>query len=119
MTITADHTVTPKVARRQKIEKAICRRFILDALKAGYNVSVYDGQEIVAAHATTAKACLDVMFTVDEEQLIVYDADNKRVGWVALIYGNDGWDVITDYHTRLEPLMKGAEALSNKYMDRA
>lgn len=36
-------------------------------------------------------------------------------GWVYVVMGNDGWDVISDYTTNLEPLMSGANRLAEKY----
>ena len=31
-----------------------------------------------------------------------------------LIYGNDGWDVVNDYTTNLEPLLAGATAEADR-----
>jgi len=44
------------------------------------------------------------LFTTDEDYLYVYEAgrslnekDTRPDDWVRLVYGNDGWDVISDY----------------------
>jgi hypothetical protein len=36
-------------------------------------------------------------------------------GWVLFIYGNDGWDVISDYTCNLEPIMGPANELSEQH----
>ncbi len=105
--------MSPEVAERRKIEKSIIRRFALDAIKAGFTLGVCDGQEVVIKGATTAKAVLDKMFSVDEEDLLVYDG-SRLVGMVNLVYGNGGWDVISDYSPSMEPLMKGVNELVEK-----
>ena len=43
----------------------------------------------------------------DEDTLLVHrprpdQGDYERLGWVKLVYGNDGWDVICDYTVPLE-----------------
>ncbi len=37
-----------------------------------------------------------------------------QIGWVRFIYGNDGWDVISDYTTNLEPVMKLVQPLIDR-----
>jgi pyoverdine/dityrosine biosynthesis protein Dit1 len=102
------------VKARQRVERMVCRRFILDAVHAGYAISVDDGEEVVLHNSTNVREILSKMFSVDDERLYVMK-DGKRFGWVRLIYGNDGWDVISDYSTNLESLMRGAAALADVY----
>ena len=37
-----------------------------------------------------------------------------NIGNVCLVYGNDGWDVIADYHNSLAGLLEGAEELAEE-----
>ena len=61
-----------------------------------------------------AKVVLDAMFAADEDYLLVHK-DGRQIGWVYFVYGNDGWDVVSDYTVNLEDLMKGANELADKY----
>lgn len=106
--------MTATITKTRRIERAIIRRIVLDAVKAGYTLGVWDGEELVLKGATTAKAVLDKMFSVDEEYLFVYK-DGKRIGWVLFVYGNGGWDVVTDYSPRLAEIMIRAVELAGKY----
>jgi len=60
------------------------------------------------------------IMTTDDDMLLFNAStasgapEDKMVGWVRLIYGNDGWDVVNDYTTNLETLMAGATALADK-----
>lgn len=52
------------------------------------------------------------MFSTDEEFLYAYDSDGKHVGWVHLVYGNSGWDVISDNTNNLEDALIAATELA-------
>ena len=103
------------VKMRQHVERQIARRLILDGLAAGYSLSVDNGgdeDEIAPSHK--CKEILDAMFATDDEHL-KFHKDGKYVGWVYFVYGNDGYDVISDYTVNLEHVMAGVEKLSDKY----
>ena len=53
--------------------------------------------------------------SVDEEYLVLRK-DGKGYQ-VLLVYGNDGYDVIADYASDLEPLMVKPQALADKLCD--
>ena len=63
----------------------------------------------VRRSADEAAIMAAVMLT-DEDFLHYSKLGEPLQGWVRLIYGNDGWDVVNDYTTNLEPLMAGATA---------
>jgi len=104
------------VKMRQMVEKRIARRVILDALAAGYTLNVNNGGDTheLPAPSDKVKVILGAMFAADEDYLIFYK-EGKKVGWVWLIYGNSGWDVVSDYTCNLEDVMKGASDLADKY----
>ena len=105
------------VKLRQTFEKKIARLFVTEALDAGYNISVDNGgDEFELAHSTDKKAIMAAMFATDDERLHL-SRDGKNVGWVWFVYGNSGWDVISDYTTNLEHLMPKVEKLSDKLCD--
>lgn len=102
------------VAMRQRVERQIARAAINGLLAAGYTVSVNNGGDTDEIEPSTdARAILKEMFATDEEHLIAH-RDGKRSGWVFFVYGNDGWDVISDYTTNLEQALAGAKALADK-----
>lgn len=111
--------MSAELAATKRNERRIIRRLILDALAAGYTLGVHDGEELVLKHSTSVKDILGVMFTVDDEHLIFYDKDGKKVGWVYFIYsnGNLGCDVISDYTTNLEWIMAGCNAVADKLQE--
>lgn len=106
------------VNQRQAIEKQIANRVIKDFLAAGFVISVNDGEEITLAHCDKPRKIAGAMFTTDEDYLIIHAKDGesfKRKGWVRFIYGNDGWDVVSDYSTSLEEWMAPINNWSDKF----
>jgi hypothetical protein len=110
-----------EIAARQKIEVAIVKQIVADALKAGYTLSVDDGGEwpLALSRSTDAKAVLDALINTDLDTLILERVDaatgaRSEYGWVRLVYGNDGWDVINDYTLSIEDVLAGANALAEK-----
>ena len=103
------------VKMRQEVERKIAKALIVDALKAGFVVSVDNGEDETKKF-DDVKSILDAMFLTDEEHLHMWNPSNGRqVGWVFLVYGNDGWDVISDYTVNLEPIMAGANKIADHY----
>jgi hypothetical protein len=92
---------------RQGIERVIIRRFVKTALRYGYAISVFDGEETTVKRSLDASVIMKAIMTTDEDFLELFRLNEspKRQGWVRLIYGNSGYDVINDYTTNLEYLM--------------
>ena len=111
------------IKMRQLVEREIAHQVIVDLLKAGYLLGVYDGEEVTIHHSKDAKKIEAALFTTDG--IFVYTKgddkkDSRPQYWVRLVYGNDGWDVINDYTVHLEPVIgKGTatERLIEKYGD--
>lgn len=108
--------MSTNVKSRQRIERTIARRVVLDAIAAGFALNVNNGGDTseLPAPSKKVKEVLAAMFATDDEHLLLYK-DDKRVGWVYLVYGNDGWDVVSDYTVNLEKVMEGANQLADKY----
>ncbi len=98
---------------RQRIERLITRRFIVNALAAGYAITVNDGEEDVLERSHDQHAILGAMFTTDEDRLFL-ERNNFGCGWVRFIYGNDGWDVVNDYTTNLQSIMDNVEKTADR-----
>lgn len=110
--------MTMTVAQRREIEKKIATKTLETLITAGFEISVYDGQDIVITRSTNVESILDKMFSVDDEQILLYKPDDrKRHGWVQFVYGNDGWDVIADHSGHLEEVLKPVAEFSDGICD--
>jgi hypothetical protein len=116
------------VKMRQEVERKIIRRFVKDALAAGYRLAVsldrgYDTDEMLLG-SRDVTAILEAATAGDDCHIFVQPGDgptldeNGRVvsrGHVYLVFGNDGYDVISDYTTNLESLLAGANEVADRY----
>ena len=96
--------VCPQVGKRQRAEYRVISAFVKTALKAGHTLGVFDGEELVLKHSNSYKAVMGAIMSTDDDYIFVYPVGAKsgpRIGWVRLIYGNDGPDVISDYTCNL------------------
>jgi hypothetical protein len=93
---------------RQYIERKIASAVVTAALKAGYSVSVNNGEDLPVKKSTDKALILKNMFQTDDEHLFVYNGD-KFLGWIHFVYGNEGWDVVSDYIVSLESIANSAE----------
>lgn len=90
------------VKARLWIERQFVTLTVKALLKAGKKLSIDRSEEdrgSVPINDTSA-ATIDEIVACDMETLFV--APNA---WVQFVYGNDGWDVISDYTTSLESVM--------------
>ena len=103
------------VKTRQKIERQIAAQVVKDALTAGYEIRIDNGgDEMEPRTEQTQEAILADMFATDEEHLFFFK-DGKKIGWVFFVYGNDGFDVISDYTTNLESMLTKAHEVAAEY----
>jgi hypothetical protein len=111
--------MTPSIEKRIAVERRIVRQIAIDALMAGFCVSVHDGEDYVLVRSRSVAAIVDACMTTDEDRLFFSDADGKRLGWVFLVYGNSGWDVINDNtdNDATNAILASAMALSAKLED--
>ena len=114
-----DRAVLPKacpICRRIEIEADIVTRTVDALLAAGYALQVDDGgrpEERRPAEPTTDRAViLAELMETDGDWLLVGELPAPR-RFVRFVYGNDGWDVISDYSTSLEDVLKPI----NEYAD--
>lgn len=116
------------VKLRQELERRIARIVIEDLLAAGFavSVSIEDMNSTMPRdheiwQSTDAEAILKAMFAADEDWVKVYRAPlNPKGGvlpdgWVRFVYGNSGYDVVSDYTTSLEPQLQRANAAADEY----
>lgn len=102
------------VCRRLSFERRIAARAVDGLLAAGYALTVDDGDgETRPAEPTRDRAAiLRELGETDDDRVICYtDRDTaRRLVW--FVYGNDGYDVICDYSSSLEPALREAEKLA-------
>jgi len=105
-----------EIRERQNLERKIARVICADALKAGYALNLNNGGDTheLAEPTTDLETVLAAMFQTDQEHVLVY-RDGKQIGWVFFVYGNDGWDVVNDYTTNLEPIMGRANKIADAH----
>ena len=86
-------------AAMEKGEQAVARRLVKTALKMGYQVSVHDGGSKWSPKFTTFGAAWAWLGEMDEDQILLFDASDNRVGWIFLGWGNepDGSELIADH----------------------
>jgi hypothetical protein len=95
---------------RIAMEKCIASATASALVAAGYLVSVDCGDGIELADSSDPSAIVAAMFATDEDYLTVRRPESDPphygpLGWIRFVYGNDGFDVISDYTTNLESIL--------------
>lgn len=105
--------------QRINVEQKIVKATVNALLNAGYTLNVDNGGDEPELQTPTAdpKVILGVLMEVDDEHLLVYEAatDPRATGWVRFVYGNDGYDVISDYTIGLEDVLKGVNEYARTF----
>jgi hypothetical protein len=94
------------VLPRARVELAIVRRLLRALTKANYALSVDDGADEL--YAKTEGDMLALLFNLDDAHLIVRDPIGGQ-SFVRLVFGNDGYDVISDYGISLSDIIEPIE----------
>ena len=79
------------------MEKAIIRAFVTKAVDMGYTISVNNGEDWEVKLCINVPHIMGVLGATDSDTLVVRRADGSLVGWAFFVYGNSGWDVLSDY----------------------
>lgn len=127
----ANHKGTPtqpkgcRTCARIAVERRIVRKVVDDLLAKGYALATDQGDHRFYGECNPSRdraVILHELMQVDEEHLGVFDAKDatgvERVcqpfGWIYFVYGNDGYDVISDYTTNLEDQLKDVNAMAER-----
>lgn len=111
------------VKHRRRIEIRIVRRTIRDLLKAGYKLHAVENDwpgEESNIEIDNGVPALDYLFNLDDEHVFAsLPGDEIRPGvgagaWVRFVFGNDGYDVISDYTMGLEHVLAPINEWTNK-----
>jgi hypothetical protein len=79
----------------RKIEEQVTRQLLLTAKEAGWPCIGYDNGDGFEKDSDY-ESILDMCLNVDEITLVFLSPDKKKRAAVFLVYGNDGWDLISD-----------------------
>lgn len=93
--------LSPAVRDRVKIERRIVKHLVRELLGHGFELSVNDGEEL-HPRTTDAETLFSQLMETDMDTLHVYWPTSDDPLGVALVYGNDGWDVMSDWSIDLE-----------------
>lgn len=102
------------IIKETLIERAIIRTALENIFavrgdqddQPAYKVSVHDGEELVLRGSQDISEIMGAIMTTDEDALIVREAlTGKLFGQIMLVYGNDGFDVISDHSGSLDGLL--------------
>ncbi len=119
------------IKMRQMVEREIVTVLVDSILSNGKRIAVslergFDTDDMLLG-STDNVAILEAAMAGDDCHLFVQPATGPTLecgrtrvvseGWVYLVFGNDGWDVISDYTTNLEYLMGPVNAVIEKYED--
>lgn len=103
------------VCQRIAVEQEIVTRTVDALLSAGFRLAT-DADDC-AQHTYTAdrSVILAALMEVDDEHLLARAGTraDARTGWVRFVYGNDGYDVISDYTTNLEDVLAPVNAYAD------
>jgi hypothetical protein len=84
------------VAARLEIERKIITKLMKEAIKQGYSVSVFDGEEYAVEQSTDIELLKKEIMATDTDSIELYHANGTMFGSVLAVYGNDGYDVMAD-----------------------
>jgi hypothetical protein len=101
---------------RQEVERKIATAVVETLLAAGFYIEVDNGEDMNKPSRTAAVILRQMFLTDDEGLLVSKGAESKAFGWVYFVYGNDGWDVVSDYTVNLEEYV-GEKSLAGKISD--
>ena len=79
------------------IENKILDHIVRTALRNNWLVSVHDGEDWVLVKSKVFADIRKDMQSTDEDCLAFRGSNDRRLGRIFLIYGNDGHDVISNH----------------------
>ena len=103
------------VKMRIEVERKIITRAIEDALKAGFALNLdYDDGDVLSEPSADLATVLSKIMQGDDDRVYYYK-DGECVGWAWFVYGNDGYDALSDYTVNLESVLVGANEVGDRY----
>lgn len=102
---------SPSVRARVRLEIQIVDTLIQRANDLGHTLHVWPtGEDEEYAESYDVKQAL---FDLDDAYVFIHDSEDNTLGWVRLVFGNYGFDLISDYSLSAEEFLKPVLALSD------
>lgn len=86
-----------ELANRIRTEGKIARKLVCIGLEVCGQADVHDGEEWVLTRCANAGKVMDALFSTDDDRIRFRSPDGTKNAVFYLVYGNDGYDVISDY----------------------
>lgn len=101
------------------LEDKVIESLIEELIQHCFFITVNDGENDVLVKSDDVQQIIKAMKSTDEDTLYVYRTAESpgSVGFVYLVYGEMGHDVINDYTVSLEPYMKNTLELTSAMED--
>jgi hypothetical protein len=100
--------------RRQQVERAIVRAAVVAAIARGWKLeSVDNGTDDDFIPVKSVAGVMREAFVADDA--VVRFTAGSHSAWFLFVYGNSGWDVISDYTTNLDDAVYDIEPLVARY----
>ncbi len=117
-TITAPTTEEQIIARhdkgvrhRARMEMRIVNALIERAAETGHRLRVREYDD----DGETTYDFREAVFNLDVANVSLEVIETgKRWGWILLVFGNDGWDLVSDYTCSLDDFLAPINALANQ-----
>ena len=80
-------------------------------------MSVNDGEDTTVHCSRDRDEIIAALFSTDEDYLYIHRPGGvyvPHIGWIRLIYGNNGWDVVSDYTVDLDDWLAPITALAER-----
>lgn len=114
--------IDPLIQQRIVIERAIVRKACEDLLAAGFKLRVDDGGDWACERTDSLATVMSSIMSTDEDNVHVFGtvslpggvSTTRHLGWVQFVYGNTGWDVITDNTLSIDEHLAGATKLAEE-----
>lgn len=85
------------LARRIRVEDKMATALVEAALDRGLLLSVFDGEEWTVKRSTDKSEIIGSLFSTDADLIRLRDRGGTGHGQFWLVYGSDGYDVVSDY----------------------
>ena len=110
------------ICNRIRIERTIVLELVECLLRNSYALMVDSEEGPLTAYTTNIKEILESVDACDDIYLNATPLNGgnpyeSSMGWIRLVYGNDGYDIITDYLMWLEPILGPIIALADSIED--
>lgn len=101
----SDKNITPAQNKSQRAlntrianEKKAVKKIVERAIRLGYMVSLYDGEEYTVKRSVDKAAIMAAVYTTDMDRLYFrVKTTGEQVGSVLLVYGNSASEVMADW----------------------